>query len=524
MWFSEHLWLFGLSVFAAAFALILVSLVQARLLRSQPSQLTEDPGQAIFLFDGEALLDASAGARLVLAGRKGPDSDFSRFLAWAEPRFEGLREGLLNLRSTGALRAEADGLSLLAEWRSGLLRITVQDPHLDAPFRGMDALSERSREEELEGLRHLLQEAPLPIWTEDKSGTIIWANQAYVDLALPAGEADQTLPVPRIFPIAEEGRRSQLSTGAGQLWYDRHVVQHGRQRSHYAVPAQAAVQAERALAAFMQTLTRTFSYLPIGLAMFDRQRRLHLFNPALTDLTALPAAFLSARPSLNSFLDGMRERGTIPEPSDYQLWRARIAALEARDLPLDFEEVWSLPSGLTYRIAVRPHPEGTLVLLLQDISDEIAMTRRMKLELELGQSVIDTSSEALAIFAASGQLLMTSAAYATLWGDRTGQGLRPLSIRDLLPRWIAAASPTPFWAELEAFVMHARPRIGNAGEIRLNDGRALTARLVALAGGASLVGFSLLEAHPGSMQPLADDHEASSLRAGLGAPTSARRG
>ena len=66
----------------------------------------------------------------------------------------------------------------------------------------------------------------------------------------------------------------------------------------FALPADAAVRAERSLREFVQTLTKTFADLPIGLAIFDQSRKLQLFNPSLIDLTRLPTGFLTARPTL----------------------------------------------------------------------------------------------------------------------------------------------------------------------------------------------------------------------------------
>ena len=52
-----------------------------------------------------------------------------------------------------------------------------------------------------------------------------------------------------------------------------------------ALPIGPTIRAEQQLRDFMQTLTNTFSHLTTGLAVFDRDKRLALFNPALTDLT-----------------------------------------------------------------------------------------------------------------------------------------------------------------------------------------------------------------------------------------------
>ena len=65
---------------------------------------------------------------------------------------------------------------------------------------------------------------------------------------------------------------------------------------------------------FVQTLTKTFAQLSVGLAIFDADRRPVLFNPALGDLSLLPADFLIARPTLFSFLDRLRDNRMIPEP------------------------------------------------------------------------------------------------------------------------------------------------------------------------------------------------------------------
>lgn len=65
---------------------------------------------------------------------------------------------------------------------------------------------------------------------------------------------------------------------------------------------------------FVQTLTKTFATLSIGLVIFDRNRQLMLFNPALIDLTTLPADFLSARPNLLTVFDKLRDNQIMPEP------------------------------------------------------------------------------------------------------------------------------------------------------------------------------------------------------------------
>lgn len=499
------IWLFALSFAAAALALGATSLADRRRMRARSGVFTDAPAGTVLLFDGETLLDATATARALLAASRGPGSAWQRFLSWAAPRFPGVEGKLAQLPELGQVSLAspgAEGLTLVAEWRSGVRRIVLLEPHVESQGRLVDSLAQRSQDEELEALRQITDEAPLPLWREDAAGTVTWANRAYVALAMQRAPEDEPVgwPLPRLIDAAEGRRALPGGDGADPAWFDCSVSpQPGGGRIVFALPADAAAQAERALGSFVQTLSKTFAHLPIGLAIFDRQRKLQLFNPALTDLSGLPVDFLSARPGLFPFLDAMRERGMIPEPKDYKSWRLQMAALEQSALDGQYEETWALPSGLTYRVIGRPHPEGALALLFQDISDEITRARRMRADLELGQSVIDATDEAIAVFSSAGQLVMSNTAYARLWGHDPSEMLADQSLSELAALWRSACAPSHFWSLAEGYAASTGRREPWVSQARLNDGRSLRCRLAPLAGGATLVGFSAepgLEAMP----------------------------
>ena len=93
--------------------------------------------------------------------------------------------------------------------------------------------------------------------------------------------------------------------------------------THYAIDVTDIVTAEIAQLKLVQTLTKTFAEMPVGLAIFDQQRRLVLFNPALTDLISFE--FLSERPSLFEFFNRLWENRVVPEPKNSAAWRAQLA-------------------------------------------------------------------------------------------------------------------------------------------------------------------------------------------------------
>lgn len=324
----------------------------------------------------------------------------------------------------------------------------------------------------------------LPMWRLDSDGKVIWSNAAYTQIATP-----EFGPAPPRAP----GRVS-IETDDGVNWFATEV----RSAIGFAIPIDDLIRAEASLRDMVQAMAKTFAQLPTGLAVFDQSRHLQSFNPALADLTGLTPEFLSRRPSLIAMLDGMRDRNMIPEPKDWKGWRLQIADMERAAANSQFEDIWALPGGQTYRITGRRHPDGGLALMIDDISTEIIRSRRYRADLELCQRVVDTMDEALAVFANTGQLVMSNSAYATLWGHDPGERLALMDFGQMAAHWRALSAPSSLWTEAEEFAAVLDDRTPWQAEARLLDGRLIICRFAPLSDGATLVGFSpvLPEAAP----------------------------
>lgn len=493
----------AISIAAALAALLLLSALPLKRQRKRPSaDLPALPEQAIFLFDGRELVDATGAAMALLDAIPGPGSEWGRLSGYLSERLRHFDSEMARLAERGEFELTGrDGrdIRLRAEWLGERARLTVTDLAAEGQALLVDALSQRAQEEELVTLRETLEAAPILVWREDEEGAVVWANGRYLDRVAEQAEVDQddmTWPIPAILPGTRGAdpsapRRQRLSKAAGgpARWYDCHSHPNGTGTLHFALPADTAVKAETALHEFVQTLTRTFAHLPIGLAIFDRQRQLALFNPALVDLTAIGAEFLSARPTLFSFLDRLREARVIPEPKDYRSWRAQMAELEKAAASGLYEETWTLPSGQTYKVTGRPHADGAVAFLFQDISAEITLTRHFRSEIELGQAVVDTLGEAIAVFSPAGDLILSNAAYDRVWGTEPGAALGAVTITDSVRIWKARTQPTPVWGEVRDFVAMIEERAEWEAEATLNTGEALACRIAPLPRGATLVGF-----------------------------------
>lgn len=493
----------GMVLAAFLVALSALVLMQAWLDR-HPAQIASifepAPAQVAFLFDGERLIDATPSARALLP--EGEDQRaWGRLMARFGPEFPGLAERLASLPRSGQFRiasqpATSPPLVLKAELRSGLLHLALEAGQTEQPqdlrTGRNDAATAAALQQEVQAQRAVLSRAPVLMWKEAADGTVIWANHGYLIRAvelLPDGE-DLSWPLPKLFDTAAGGSaRLKLQMPSGPEWFDLVQVPAGEERLCYAMAADKAVQAETALREFMQTLTKTFADLPIGLAIFDRSRCLQMFNPALTDLTTLPPEMLIARPSLNAFLDAMRARSMIPEPRDYRSWRKQLARLEEEASMGIFEETWSLLGGQTYRVIGRPHPNGALAFMFEDISNEMTRTRRYRADLELGQSVIDAVEDGVAVFSQGGQLVMSNAAYAQLWQHDPQVLLSEASITTLCAWWRDHAAPTLLWDDATDFVTSAGDRTPWEGDVRLLDGRLISCRFRPLTSGATMITF-----------------------------------
>ncbi|KMK65288.1 PAS-domain containing protein [Puniceibacterium sp. IMCC21224] len=348
---------------------------------------------------------------------------------------------------------------------------------------------------EFELLRTAMAALPNPVWQCNSAGRVLWSNAAYVDFARrmipddPQGNLfDLTLP-PDAMP---QKTRANVggSTQDKRYWFEVTSIKSSDTWLNYAVDIDAIVNAETAQRNFVQTLAKTFAHLPIGLAIFDRDRRLALFNPALIDLTALPADFLSGRPNLLSFFDHMRENRMIPEPKNYVGWREQMASLVAAATDDRYSETWTLPSGLTYKITGRPHPDGAVAFLLEDISAEISLTRRFRSELELNQSVIEVFDDAVAVFSPLGVLTFCNDAYRDMWKTDPDSAFAAMTILDAIRLWQGACVPTPVWQKIRDMVLSLSDRNQWSTNVKRTNGEHLLCRLDSVSGGATVVRFT----------------------------------
>lgn len=466
------------------------------MLASQRHRPTRDTGGLassgpVFLLDGDDLIDATPEAQELIAPFS-LMSDRDAMIHALGTQFPALAPCLQTSRQTPCRLAHESlaGLWLNIDWPNGQLRVAVGGT-LPQETTGQFTASQQSAELAL--LRDVISTAPQLIWRTDTDGRVIWANDAYLDFWADLHlDAPRTATDKKIFdaiPAAGRVAVSMPRTGATR-WFDVVSVSRGVAHLHFATDASGAVRAEQERRNFVQTLGKTFAELSIGLAIFDKRRQLATFNPALLDMTRLDVGFLSARPSIDTVLDRLRETRILPEPRNYASWRDQFTAVENAAKNGTYSEVWNLPDGQAFRVTGRPHPDGAFAFLFEDITADLSLTRRFRSDIETGQAVLDALAEGIAVFTVAGTLVMYNRAYASLWGMQADRGLEHRALGSEMAVWQAGCTQTTDWSGLQHFVHQSGPRHPWSEDTLLADGRMLRCAASSIAGGLTMVRFT----------------------------------
>ncbi|MEM6588966.1 MAG: PAS-domain containing protein [Pseudomonadota bacterium] len=336
-------------------------------------------------------------------------------------------------------------------------------------------------------LQTILQQAPAVVFAIDGAGKLLWGNGRFEALSVDARCA---------FIEAARDREEDVSAklcimapdDAQKEHYELSFMANSEGTVIYANNVTRLVEADNVRSSFVQTLTKTFADLSTGLAVFDRDQRLVLFNPAVLDLTNLPADFLATRPHMMEFFDRLRDNHVMPEPKSYSTWRKQIKEMITSAVNGFYSESWSLPGGMTYKLTGRPHPNGAIAFLIEDITDEMTLTRQSRSQLETHQSILDAMQESIAVIGADGGLLVCNASFSEVMGFDPDARLSPTSFSDVMDACRSRFPNATIWNDL------AKGAPFQPLETRLRDasGQAVQFRVEPLHEGLIMLNLSAL--------------------------------
>lgn len=390
----------------------------------------------------------------------------------------------------------------------GMIRLIIRDAgFLDTRLKAAeerlsaaDALVQ-DRNWERVTLRSLVTEAPIIAWNRSADGMVNWtegqiqtrnstvtAGQA-VDLIVArtrmntqpslVGEPQKS----RIEIVVDDG----VDTISLQVI---EVVRPNGDRIGFATDAGTAASAERTLTRFVQTMTETFAHLTVGLAIFDRNQTLALFNPALVQLWQLEPAWLARRPSLRDIVDELRSSRRLPELQDFHKWRSELLSLFENTEAADYEELWHLSNGSNIRVLARPHPHGSLAFIFDDVTERMRLEQRYRHSIDLRRVTLDRLNEGIAVFGSNGLLQFINQAFHEVWGTNSETVYAAMHVRQFIPLCQELSQDHDVWKRLHSFVTGEEHRREWEESVTTVAGYVLNARFAPLPDGSTMAVFT----------------------------------
>ncbi len=282
-----------------------------------------------------------------------------------------------------------------------------------------------------DALSALIEAAPMPMWYR-REGQLTLVNRAYVE-ATGAQDADDVImrQVELVEPVAGEtaqdaARRALQSESPVQRTIP--VTARAVRRltrvvdvpvgstgvAGYAIDLHDLEKVRSELRALSQSQRDMLDRLSTGVARFSKDRQLLFCNQPFRRLFALAPDSLAEQPPFDRVLDQMRENGRLPETRDFPAWRAeRNAWFSATDL---IEEAWMLRDGSHVRAMAQPAPDGGLLLLFEDRTEQVRLAGARDILLRVRAATLDNLFEAIAVFSSDGRLQSWNRRFSTIWG------------------------------------------------------------------------------------------------------------
>lgn len=283
-----------------------------------------------------------------------------------------------------------------------------------------------------EALSGLIEASPIPMWHRGPDLRLTLVNSAYVaaveaanaadvigrglelveaapgrnPIAAAAAARESGTPMSRVLPATIGGERRSLQVVDVPLG-DAGVA-------GFAIDVEELEQSRAAFKRFEEAQRDLLDRLSAGVAQFEADRSLSFYNQAFMRLFAMRPEWLAEGPEFARVLDRMREANRVPEVRDFRAWRneRRTWFTDAGEAQ---EENWMLPGGTHLRVVAQPLPDGGLLTIFEDRTEQVALASARDTLLRVRAATFEHLFEAVGVFAADGRLQLWNQKFADVW-------------------------------------------------------------------------------------------------------------
>lgn len=377
------------------------------------------------------------------------------------------------------------------------------------------SLGEKARELEKENtlFKQAFDSLPFPVWLRSEELQIAACNPAYAK-AVHADSPEQAVLLGSELVYEKSPREAKVlaaaARAAGKEKKAREfVVMEGKRRWVEAseIPLPAQLYSKNKTIGFVRDITQeqelqnslqnhiashngVLEHLKTAIAVFDADMRLQFYNTSFMNLWDLEAEWLDSSPTYSHVLDMLREKRRLPENRDFSAYKTREIKYFT-SLVAATEDILHLPSGMTLRRMLTPHPLGGLLITYEDVTGHLTMERSMTVLNETQYTVINHLREAILLFGRDGRLRLANTAYLTLWqiGD-SDFNKPPLTIVEVIEKQKPFFENENNWEALKEQLLGViTSHTGEIFQILRPDGKVLEFVAAGLPDGGIFVSF-----------------------------------
>lgn len=388
--------------------------------------------------------------------------------------------------------------------------------------------SSRGEERAASGLSKMLDALPFPVWQRDASMRLEKVNAAYVD-AVDGGSARNVIQnnieltemagnqsfkriAREVFKTGKTIKKTQYSIIKGErraLDVTNAVIQENASIVGVAVDVTGQEEAYAELNRVLEAQSETLNRLQSPVAIFGPDKILRFYNNAFLRFSQLPEEWLSQEPNQSELFDGLRDHRRLPDKANYPEWKKGV--LDAYSQLIEpHEEFWYLSDGTTHRVLAQPQPLGGLLIVLEDVSDRLALERSYNTLIAVQKETLDSLHDGVGVFGSDGRLKLFNPAFCSLWGMKQEQLKREPHFDQILKSVTKVNIKTKenwqkLWQELKSITLG---REVCAGRLLFEDNKIVDYTLVPLPDGAAMMRLTDVTATIGIHDALEERNEA----------------
>jgi signal transduction histidine kinase len=374
-------------------------------------------------------------------------------------------------------------------------------------------LERRARESDearsaFSALAGLIEAAPIPMWHRRPDMNLHFVNRAYVD-AVGANDGLHVVEdgIELLEPENGKSAADYASEAAAAETQKERVVSatlNGERRqlrvfdiplgssgvAGLAIDVQDLIDTKSEVRELSEAQRDLLNLMSAGVAQFDARHVLSFANLPFQSLFSFRDQWLSEKPEFARVLDRMRENGKLPEVRDFPAWRKeREEWFRASD---PTEENWLLPDGTHLRVLAQPIPDGGLLMIFEDRTEQAQLASARDILLRVRTATFDNLFEAIAVFSADGRLSIWNRLFAETWTLTDEQLIKHPRLDELLPLLAGhLKKPTQISILGELIRMTSSNRAQRKSKAIFADGRMFQIATIPLPDGNTL--FTMLD-------------------------------